>query len=139
MLNDKLLNITVGNSRKSVNWLPQEIMWSELCEKLRTPYRSTETLAEYMTFPKSKQDDLKDVGGFVGGTLNGSRRTAQAVTGRDIVTLDLDSIPAGETDNVLRRIDGLGCGYCVYSTRKHCEAAPRLRVLIPLNLHKRRI
>lgn len=133
MLNDKLLNITVGNSRKSVNWLPQEIMWSELCEKLRTPYRSTETLAEYMTFPKSKQDDLKDVGGFVGGTLNGSRRTAQAVTGRDIVTLDLDSIPAGETDNVLRRIDGLGCGYCVYSTRKHCEAAPRLRVLIPLN------
>lgn len=133
MLNDKLLNITVGNSRKSVNWLPQEIMWSELCEKLRTPYRSTETLAEYMTFPKSKQDDLKDVGGFVGGTLNGSRRTAQAVTGRDIVTLDLDSIPAGETDNALRRIDGLGCGYCVYSTRKHCEAAPRLRVLIPLN------
>ena len=97
MLNDKILNITVGNSRKSVNWLPQEILWSELCEKLRTPYRSTETLAEYMTFPKSKQDDLKDAGGFVGGTLNGSRRTAQSVTGRDIVTLDLDSVPAGET------------------------------------------
>ena len=133
MLNDKLLNITVGNSRKSVNWLPQEIMWSELCEKLRTPYRSTETLAEYMTFPKSRQDDLKDVGGFVGGTLNGSRRTAQSVTGRDIVTLDLDSVPAGETDSILRRIDGLGCGYCVYSTRKHCDAAPRLRVLVPLD------
>lgn len=133
MLNDKILNITVGNSRKSVNWLPQEILWSELCEKLRTPYRSTETLAEYMTFPKSKQDDLKDAGGFVGGTLNGSRRTAQSVTGRDIVTLDLDSVPAGETEKVLRRVDGLGCGYCVYSTRKHCEAAPRLRVLVPLD------
>lgn len=133
MLNDKILHITVGNSRKSVNWLPQEIMWSELCEKLRTPYRSTETLAEYMTFPKSKQDDLKDVGGFVGGTLNGSRRTAQSVTGRGIVTLDLDSVPAGETDSGLKRIDGLGCGYCVYSTRKHCDAAPRLRVLVPLD------
>ncbi len=108
-------------------------MWSELCEKLRTPYRSTETLAEYMTFPKSKQDDLKDVGGFVGGTLNGSRRTANAVSGRDLVTLDLDNIGAGMTDSVLRIIDGLGCGYCVYSTRKHCEATPRLRVLIPLN------
>lgn len=133
MLNDRLLNITVGNSRKSLNWLPQEIMWSELCEKLRTPYRSTETLAEYLSLPKQKQDDLKDVGGFVGGTLNGSRRTANAVSGRDLVTLDLDNIGAGMTDSVLRIIDGLGCGYCVYSTRKHCEAAPRLRILIPLS------
>ena len=133
MFNDRPLNITVGTSRKSLNWLSQGIMWSELCEKLRTPYRSTETLAEYLSLPKQKQDDLKDVGGFVGGTLNGSRRTANAVSGRDLVTLDLDNIGAGMTDSVLRIIDGLGCGYCVYSTRKHCEAAPRLRVLIPLD------
>lgn len=133
MLNDKLLNITVGSGRKAVSWIPQEIMWSEFCEKLRTPSRGTETLAEYFTLPKSKQDELKDVGGFVGGTLNGSRRKADAVSGRDLVTLDLDSIQAGVTNEVLRKIDGLGFGYCVYSTRKHCEAAPRLRVLIPLS------
>lgn len=133
MLNDKLLNITVGSGRKAVSWIPQEIMWSEMCEKLRTPSRSTETLAEYFALPKSKQDDLKDVGGFVGGTLKGSRRKADAVSGRDLVTLDLDSIQAGAADDVLRKIDGLGFGYCVYSTRKHCDAAPRLRVLIPLN------
>lgn len=133
MLNDKLLKITIGNSRKSVSWTRQEILWSELCEKLRTPCRSTESLAEYLSLPKSEQDELKDVGGFVGGSINGSRRTAGAVAGRDIVTLDLDSIGAGMTDNVLRVIDGLGCGYCIYSTRKHSTAAPRLRVLIPLN------
>lgn len=133
MLNDKLLNITVGSGRKAVSWIPQEIMWSEMCEKLRTPSRSTETLAEYFALPKSKQDDLKDVGGFVGGTLKGSRRKADAVSGRDLVTLDLDSIQAGAADDVLRKIDGLGFAYCVYSTRKHCDAAPRLRVLIPLN------
>lgn len=131
--NDKLLNITVGSGRKAASWIPQEIMWSELCEKLRTPSRSTETLAEYLTLPKSKQDDLKDVGGFVGGSLSGNRRKADAVTGRDLVTLDLDSIQAGTTESVLRKIDDLGFGYCVYSTRKHCEAAPRLRVLIPLS------
>ena len=133
MLNDKLLNITVGSSRKAVSWIPQEIMWSEMCEKLHTPSRSTETLAEYFALPKSKQDDLKDVGGFVGGTLKGSRRKADAVSGRDLVTLDLDNIQAGAADDVLRKINGLGFGYCVYSTRKHCDAAPRLRVLIPLN------
>ncbi len=108
-------------------------MWSELCEKLRTPYRSTETLAEYLTLPKSRQDELKDVGGFVGGILKGSRRNANSVEGRDLVTLDLDHIQAGNTADVIRRIDGLGFSYCVYSTRKHFEAAPRLRVLIPLN------
>ena len=133
MLNDKLLNITVGSSRKAVSWIPQEIMWSEMCEKLHTPSRSTETLAEYFALPKSKQDDLKDVGGFVGGTLKGNRRKADAVSGRDLVTLDLDNIQAGAADDVLRKINGLGFGYCVYSTRKHCDAAPRLRVLIPLN------
>lgn len=131
--NDKLLHITTGASRKAVVWTAQEIMWSELCEKLSIPTRSTETLQTYMSLPKSKQDELKDVGGFVGGTLLGDRRKASEVVGRDIITLDLDSIQAGTSDSVLRRIDGLGCGYCVYSTRKHCDAAPRLRVLLPLS------
>ncbi|MGN0553198.1 MAG: VapE domain-containing protein [Oscillospiraceae bacterium] len=130
---DKPLNITIGSSRKTTNWIPQKTMWSELCEKLRTPSRSTETLAEYLTLPKSKQDELKDVGGFVGGTLNGNRRKADAVSGRDLVTLDLDNIQPGMTNSILRRISDQSFGYCVYSTRKHCEAAPRLRVIIPLN------
>lgn len=108
-------------------------MWSELCEKLSAPQRTTEKYTEYMALPKAKQDEIKDVGGFVGGTLEGIQRKASAVSGRDIVTLDLDNIPVGQTSEILRRIDGLGFGYCVYSTRKHSEAAPRLRVLIPLN------
>lgn len=133
MNNDRSLIITVGTSRKAVSWQRQELMWSELCEKLSAPQRTTEKYTEYMALPKAKQDEIKDVGGFVGGTLEGIQRKASAVSGRDIVTLDLDNIPAGLTSDILRRIDGLGFGYCVYSTRKHSEAAPRLRVLIPLN------
>lgn len=133
MNNDRSLIITVGTSRKAVSWQRQELMWSELCEKLSAPQRTTEKYTEYMALPKAKQDEIKDVGGFVGGTLEGIQRKASAVSGRDIVTLDLDNIPAGQTSDILRRIDGLGFGYCVYSTRKHSEAAPRLRVLIPLN------
>jgi predicted P-loop ATPase len=90
-------------------------------------------MAEYLHLPKSRQDTLKDAGGFVGGTLAGSRRKANAVTGRDVITLDLDNIQPGGTADVLRRVDALGCAYCVYSTRKHAEAKPRLRVLVPLN------
>lgn len=80
---------------------------------------------------KRQQDALKDVGGFVAGTLSGPRRKAGAVAGRDLITLDLDNLPPGSTEEVARRVEGLGCGYCIYSTRKHQPARPRLRVLIP--------
>lgn len=133
MINDRQITITVGVSRKSTQWLPQRLLLSELYAKLQTPARGTETLAEYLAMTKGQQDDLKDVGGFVAGTLNGKRRKAGNVTGRDVLTLDLDNVPAGGTADVLCRLDGLTCGYCVYSTRKHMAAAPRLRVLLPLD------
>jgi len=133
MTHDRLITISHGNSRRSVNWRPQTLMLSELWEKLKIPTRGAETLAEYLAMKKGQQDDLKDVGGYVGGALSGPRRKAACVAGRDVITLDLDGIPAGGTDGVLRRVEGLGAGYCVYSTRKHHGAAPRLRVLIPLD------
>lgn len=133
MQNDKLITITTGSSRKAVQWNAQRMQWSDLVTKLATPMRGTETLEEYLRLPKSKQDNLKDVGGFVAGTLEGKQRKASAVTGRDIVTLDMDAIEPNGTQAVLQRIDSMGCAYCIYSTRKHCEAAPRLRVLIPLS------
>ncbi|MEY8419815.1 virulence-associated E family protein [Oscillospiraceae bacterium 44-5] len=131
--NDRQITISVGTSRKAMSWAPQVLAVSELYERLRTPARGKETQSEYLALPKPEQDARKDVGGYVAGTLSGPQRKAGAVTGRDVITLDLDSIPAGGTQDVLRRVDGLGCGYCVYSTRKHHPAAPRLRVLFPLD------
>jgi len=133
MVNDRLITITVGNNRKSISWQPQYIMLSEFYEKLRIPNRSVETMQEYLSMKKSEQDERKDVGGFVAGSLSGTRRKSDAVTGRDVITLDFDAIPPGGTDEILKRIDGLGCGYCIYSTRKHSPANPRLRILLPLD------
>lgn len=133
MQNDRNITISVGASRKSASWQPRTMMLSELWARLRLPSRSTESMEEYLALPKGKQDNLKDVGGYVAGTLSGTRRKAGAVTGRELITLDLDNIPAGGADDVARRVDGLGCGYCIYSTRKHRPDAPRLRVLLPLD------
>lgn len=131
---DRLINISVGNSRKSLKWIPQKIMLSDFYESLKTPTRGTETQAEYFKMKKSEQDDLKDArGGFVGGTFKGERRKAADVTGRDLVTLDLDTIPAFGVDKILNKAAFFGCSYCIYSTRKHTPNAPRLRVLIPLD------
>lgn len=133
MRNDRKITISAGMSRRAVQWTAQTLLVSELWEKLKTPVRGTESLAEYMSYKKAQQDDLKDIGGFVGGSLDGTRRKANNVSGRDIITLDLDNIPAGGRDDILRRVDALGCGYCIYSTRKHQPSAPRLRVLFPLD------
>lgn len=130
---NRMLHISTAGSRKATQWPESAILWSEFLEKLKTPVRSTESLDEYLAYPKARQDELKDVGGFVGGTLSGGRRKAANITGRDLATLDLDNVPAGQTDDILRRVDGLGCAAAVYSTRKHSGYAPRLRVVIPFD------
>jgi len=125
------LRISTAGSRKATLWKQETILWSDFVSRLATPVRSEESLRTYLGLPKARQDELKDVGGFVGGALRGGRRKAANVTSRDLVALDLDAIPEGGTDDVLKRIDGLGCAYVVYSTRKHDAAKPRLRVLLP--------
>lgn len=123
----------MGNSRTSKEWKQSEFLWSEFVDRLKTPQRSSETFEEYHKLSKADQGKLKDVGGFVGGTLTGLQRKANAVAGRDLVTLDLDNISSGETDNVIRNIESLNISYALYSTRSHAEYKPRLRVVIPLS------
>lgn len=129
---DRQLVISVANSRFAAKWQRQNIFWSEFIKKLENPVRSTETLEHFIKLPKSKQDELKDVGGYVGGTLLNNRRGSKNVESRDLITLDLDNIPAGMTDEVLKKISLLGCCLIVHSTRKHEPSRPRLRIIIPL-------
>ena len=131
MNNDKKISISIGASRWSKQWTQTTMLWSELCNRLKTPVRTEETVEEYHKMKKADQGKLKDIGGFVGGTLNGLQRKAINVTGRDLITLDLDAIKPGDTDNVVRTVDSLGMAYAIYSTRSHTEHRPRLRVVVP--------
>lgn len=131
--NDLKIKISTGSSRRSKTWLKQEMYWSDFVEKLEHPIRTAETLAEYMGYRKAKQDEIKDVGGFVGGELSGEQRRNENAGYRYLITLDADHIKPGGTDEVIGILENLGCSYVVYSTRKHEEAAPRLRIILPLN------
>lgn len=130
---NRKISISMAGSRKAAFWPENETTWLEFTGRFAVPVRSPETLEEYLAYPKARQDELKDVGGFVGGTFLNGRRKANEVKGRDLVTLDLDNIPPGQTHDILKRIKGLGCASVVYSTRKHTGYAPRLRVVIPLD------
>lgn len=133
MENDRLVVLSVANSRKSTDWQRVEMLWSEFVRRLGTPQRTGETIKEYLSLGRGKQGLLKDCGGFVGGALNGPRRKAANVSGRDLVTLDMDNIAAGEAAKVIRKVASLGIAYAVYSTRSHAPWRPRLRVILPLN------
>lgn len=128
---DRQITISVGNNRRDMVWKQTVLTVEELYKRLSTPVRGTETLQDYLHLKKSQQDDLKDVGGFVGGSLLGQRRKANNVTGRDIITLDFDNIPGWQTEAIIGKMDELGFSYCIYSTRKHTPERPRLRVVVP--------
>lgn len=127
------ITISIGDSRKCAHWQELTLTDREFFTQLETAMRAnvgTETHAEYMAMPKAQQDSLKDVGGFVGGTLRDGRRKRGCCTERSLITLDMDNCEAGSTD---RWIDAaMAVGECmIYSTRKHDPDHPRLRVIYP--------
>src|SRR5690554_6226219 len=89
---DGLITIATGKSRKETNWKNREMAWSDMVKRMSQTVRTHETYEEYKNFTKSKQDEIKDVGGFVGGTLKGGRRKHDSVVWRQRVTLDADNV-----------------------------------------------
>lgn len=128
---DKKLQISLGSSRWSTSWPACEMTWSDFCRRLQNPVMGPETLGEFLKMSKAEQDNRKDCGGYVGGLIEGERRKVGNVKSRDLITLDLDNIPADKTQEVIDNVGLLSCGAAIYSTRKHRRTAPRLRIIIP--------
>lgn len=132
MENSRKLVISEANNRLSKQWVTTEITWSEFVDRLGKPKVTAETLDEFLSYSKSKQDDIKDVGGFVGGKLKGNLRRSEAVESRSLITLDLDNLAYEDDTKIIKTLNSLGCAYVVYSTRKHQTTKPRIRVIFPL-------
>jgi len=127
---DGTLSIAIGKSRKEVHWKNEKILWSELVERLAHTTVTHETMSEYLAAPKARQDEIKDVGGFVGGALAGGRRKADNVLERSMLTLDADYSDGELWEMFTLTFD---CAACIYSTHKHTPDKPRLRLVIPLS------
>jgi putative DNA primase/helicase len=126
------LVISKGTSRKDQKWKNVKCTWDKLKAKLARTTKTPETMKEYLSFSKTKQDEIKDIGGFVGGELKEGKRRKGYINFRDVLTLDLDSIPA-TADIVFQADMSYNFSYCIYSTHKHKPDAPRLRIIIPLS------
>lgn len=121
--------IAIGKSRFDTKWKNKRISWAQLLSKLSKSLETPETHAEYMHMPKEQQDRLKDIGGFVGGHLRDGHRRSGNVAGRQLITLDAD-FPA---DDFFEAAISLECAQAIYSTHKHSDSSPRLRLILPLD------
>lgn len=124
------MQIAVASSRKDKVWKNIEISWDDFLKKVSSTHRTAESVEEYKKQSKPKQDDIKDVGGFVGGRLIKGKRKTGFVDYRSMLTLDMDYADRGIWEQITMFYD-FTC--CIYSTHKHTEEKPRLRLIIPLS------
>ena len=125
--------ISTGRSRTDKRWRNVTTTWPELVEKLSTPHRTHETMREYKAMSKDEQSRVKDVGGFVGGRIEGARRSAGSIKERWLITLDADNA-AVEPDELFDDFTVIyGLTTICYSTHSHTPEKPRLRFVLPLD------
>ena len=127
---DKKLLIAIGRSRKAAQWQNREMLWSEFLDKLANTTRTRETVNDYAAMTKAERDNVKDVGGFVGGYLKNGRRSSASVVNRCLICLDADSADAGLLDDLDMTFIN---AYALYSTHSHTPEKMRLRLIVPLS------
>ena len=122
--------ISVGESKRSTHWVPKEVTWGQLCDKLKTPKVTSETVSEYAAMSKEQRGEIKDVGGYVGGRIEGGNRKAGAITDRQLVCLDADygDLSLWDTWDLM-----VGKACLMHTSHSHTPEKPRLRFVIPLS------
>ena len=123
------LCIAYGNSCMAKIWSNKTTTFDDLCERLKTTIRTTETVQEYPKLPKAERDRVKDKGGYVGGQLKGNRRKRENVIFRSMLTSDVDNAEEGFINKFCDE-----CKYAaaLYTTHGHTPEAPRVRIIIPM-------
>jgi putative DNA primase/helicase len=130
ILHDGSFDIAIGKGRKDTSWKNKQMTWTEFVQKVSSTQRTHESYSEYLAAKKSRQDEIKDVGGYVGGYLNGGRRKNGSVVHRQLITLDVDYATLALWEDFILIYD---CAAVLYSTHKHSSKTPRYRLIIPVD------
>lgn len=123
-------NLATCRSRTNKTYLNKMVSWEAFLDRLKEPVRTYETVQEYKLMPKAKQADIKDVGGFVAGSLKNGTRNNQSVLTRSMITLDVDFADQDFWAEVQLDAD---YAVAIYSTHKHTPEYPKYRLIIPLS------
>ena len=130
---DRLLGLSRWKTVFHTRQIKQaNVSWNKFSERLAKSAMSIYSYDEYMAAPRDEQLKVKDAPGFfIGGRFKHDERLKDDLLYRDILALDLDHL-----DNMDCLFDVRSAlelwAYVIYSTQKHCEDSPRLRLVIPL-------
>ena len=85
-----MIKIATAVNRRTNQFNNENMSLEAFYDRLSKTVVGKETMDEYLDLPKAERDELKDVGGFVGGWLkDGKRRKWHDLT-RSLLTLDID-------------------------------------------------
>lgn len=122
--------ITEFQNRKTSKGTELTLTWDELKDRLRNPEITDETIDEYFSFTNERRTEIKDVGGFVGGTFRDQRRAKDRLLSRSILCIDADDADPYAVDDYTLIYDTI---FCCHTTHSHTDEKPRLRWVFPLS------
>ena len=125
------MNIYAFKNRRNPIGRLMSLSWTEFIAKLREPVVTDESISEYADMSNEERTDIKDVGGYIAGELEGGRRSKATVKNRCIVTIDADE--ASWQDWAHFTADNPALCACCHSTHSSTPDSPRLRWLFPLS------
>ena len=124
------MKVSVGNSRMDKKWNLVDMSLEDFRARIFSTHKTAETMEQYRKLPKAQRDEIKDIGGFVLGSLKGGRRRKDCVLSRSGLSLDMDYASPDVMDQV-EMFFSFRCFF--YSTHQHTPEHPRLRLIIPLS------
>lgn len=125
------MRVHIASSARSNKWKPFDANWeSFVVERIQTPVRTGETFETYKSLDKDEKQTYKDCGGYLFGSLQKDSRAKNNVVSRNALLLDLDYAPLNVWDDVVRTYP---FEMVLHSTHSHCSAAPRFRLIVPLD------
>lgn len=125
-----MVRIAVCNRRTDKKYKNKELEWEYIKERNRKPVRTSETAEEYPKLPKKQRDELKDIGGLVGGWLKEGVRKNGCVLFRSLGLLDADYVPPNVDFPGKVKAAFPDAEYFIYSTHSHTKEEQRYRLVI---------
>lgn len=107
----------------------EDITWEAFVDRLSRPEVLPVTGSELEAMDKAAKSDLKDVGGYLGGELDGGDR--KKLINRCLLCLDADNGDEGILDDWQRLFPNVAL--CLHSTLSHRPERPRYRLVAPLD------
>ena len=127
------VTVSVGQPQNLARSENTKIRLSEFAAWFETPHVTTEKFRQFKNASFKKKQQLKSSAGwFIRCGIDGKVRNRASVKASNLITYDIDDVPAEMMDALLKEEIIPGIGLIAHTTRSHTPESPRLRLAIPL-------